>query len=244
MRAQICFFVSIVFSFVARGAVTGSLILPELRRRGRNEALRPLLMFHFFRFVGLAFLVSGVVSPDLPAAFAEGAAYGDIVAAALALLTLALLPGRLGIVAAWVFNLWGSADILHANYEGIHLGIQAGQLGAAYFLPTFIVPLFLITHGLMFWLLGAESCSATMLTMRDVCARLELSPFNQNRGILRRPVDWPVWPEHQEIGGPSCRTTTRLSSAPDSLARPWRGDWWLQAGRSRSSNASCSAAHA
>jgi hypothetical protein len=37
------------------------------------------------------------------------------------LLTLALLPGRLGIVAAWVFNLWGSADILHANYEGIHL---------------------------------------------------------------------------------------------------------------------------
>ena len=56
MRAQICFFVSIVFSFVAWGAVTGSLILPELRRRGRNEALRPLLMFHSFRFVGLAFL--------------------------------------------------------------------------------------------------------------------------------------------------------------------------------------------
>lgn len=95
MRAQICFFVSIVFSFVAWGAATGSLILPELRRRGRNEALRPLLMFHSFRFVGLAFLVPGVVSPDLPAAFAEGAAYGDIVAAALALLTLALLPGSL-----------------------------------------------------------------------------------------------------------------------------------------------------
>ena len=153
MRAQICFFVSIIFSFVAWGVVTGSLIWPELRRRGRNEALRPLLMFHSFRFVGLAFLVPGVVSPDLPAAFAEGAAYGDIVAAALALLTLALLPGRLGILAAWIFNLWGSADILHANYEGIHLGVQAGQMGAAYFLPTFIVPLFLITHGLMFWLL-------------------------------------------------------------------------------------------
>jgi hypothetical protein len=147
VRAQICFFVSIVFSFVAWGAVTGSLIWPELRRRGRNEALRPLLMFHSFRFIGLAFLVPGVVSADLPAAFAEGAAYGDIVAAAFALLTLALLPGRLGIVAAWVFNLWGSGDIVHANYEGIHLGVQAGQLGAAYFLPTFIVPLFLITHG-------------------------------------------------------------------------------------------------
>jgi hypothetical protein len=126
MRAQICFFVSIVFSFIAWGVVVGSVIWPELRRRQRNEALRPLLMFHSFRFVGLAFLVS-VVSPDLPAAFAESAAYGDIVAAALALLTLALLPGRLGIVAAWVFNLWGRADILHANYEGIRLGVQAGQ---------------------------------------------------------------------------------------------------------------------
>jgi hypothetical protein len=105
MRAQICFLVSIVFSFVAWGTVTASLILPELRRRSRNEALRPLLMFHSFRFVGLAFLVPGVVSPGLPAAFAEGAAYGDIVAAALALLTLLLLPGRLGVVAAWVFNL-------------------------------------------------------------------------------------------------------------------------------------------
>jgi hypothetical protein len=153
MQAQMCFFVSMLFSFVAWGMVTGGLILPELRRRSRDEALRPLLMFHSFRFVGLAFLVPGVVSPDLPTAFAAGAAYGDIVAAVLALIALALLPGRPGIVAAWIFNLWGSADILHANYEGIRLGVQAGQLGAAYFLPTFIVPLFLITHGLMFWLL-------------------------------------------------------------------------------------------
>ena len=148
MREQICFFASIVFSFVAWGAVTSSLIVPELRPRGRNEALRPLLMFHSFRFVGLAFLVPGVVSPDLPAAFAEGAAYGDIVAAALALLTLVLLPGRPGIVAAWVFNLWGQHRHPPCQLRRHSLGRPAGQLGAAYFLPTFIVPLFLITHGL------------------------------------------------------------------------------------------------
>ena len=162
MREQACFFVSIVFSFIAWGLVTGSVIWPELRRRGRAEALRPLLMLHSFRFVGLAFLVPGVVSPDLPRVFAEGAAYGDIVAAALALLALALLPGRLGIGAAWIFNLWGSVDILHANYEGIRLGVEAGQMGAAYFLPTFIVPLFLITHGLMFWLLVRNENEATV----------------------------------------------------------------------------------
>ena len=153
MREQSCFFVSIAFSFAAWGVVTSSVILPELRRRGRKGALRPLLMFHSFRFVGLAFLVPGVVSPDLPAAFAESAAYGDMIAAALALLALALLPGRFATLAAWISSLWGTADILYANYDGIRLGVRAGQLGAAYFLPTFIVPLFLITNGLMFWLL-------------------------------------------------------------------------------------------
>ena len=45
-------------------------------------------------------------------------------------------------------------------------------------------------------------------------------------------------------GGHQCRTTTRLSLAPDSPARPWRGAWRLQAGRSRLSNASCSAVRA
>jgi hypothetical protein len=153
MRAQLCFFVSILLSYVAWGLVTAQLILPELRRRSRNDGLRPLLILHSFRFVGLSFLVPGVVSADLPAAFAEGAAYGDIIATMLALLALALLSGKLGTIAAWVFNLWGSADILHANYEGIHLAVQPGQMGASYFVVTAIVPLFVITHGLMFWLL-------------------------------------------------------------------------------------------
>ena len=67
-------------------------------------------MFHSFRFVGLAFLVPGVVSPELPATFAEGAAYGDIVAAALALVTVALLPGRLRIVAPG-FSIFGALPI-------------------------------------------------------------------------------------------------------------------------------------
>jgi hypothetical protein len=44
-------------------------------------------MLHSFRFIGLAFLVPGVVAPDLPSAFARSAAYGDIVAATLALIS-------------------------------------------------------------------------------------------------------------------------------------------------------------
>jgi hypothetical protein len=153
MSPQLYFFVSIAFSLVAWGIVAFSYIWPALRHRPRADALRPLLILHSFRFMGLAFLVPGVVSPDLPASFAQAAAFGDIIAAMSALLALLLLPRGAGVVAAWIFNLWGSADILNAFYQANHAGLLAGQLGAAYFIPTFVVPLLLITHGLAFRIL-------------------------------------------------------------------------------------------
>ena len=103
---------------------------------------------HSFRFLGLAFLVPGVVSPDLPSAFAHPAAYGDFAAAVLALLALISLPSAAGVVIAWIFNLWGAADLFNAFYQANHAGATAGQFGAAYFIPALLVPLLLITHGL------------------------------------------------------------------------------------------------
>jgi len=160
MTSQLCFFVSVAFSFIAWGIVTALYIWPELRVRSRAEALRPLLVLHSFRFIGLAFLVPGVVSPDLPSSFAHSAAYGDIIAAILALFSLLLLPRAGGAAMAWAFNVWGTADLLNAFYQANHAGLLAGQLGATYFIPTAIVPLLLITHGLAFRILlkhGNES---------------------------------------------------------------------------------------
>src|SRR5215813_8947291 len=88
MQSQLSFFASIAFSCIAWGIVAARYIWPGLRLRQRAEALRPLLILHSFRFIGLAFLVPGVVSPDLPSAFSQSAAYGDIIAAILALLAL------------------------------------------------------------------------------------------------------------------------------------------------------------
>jgi hypothetical protein len=153
MTPQLCFFVSIAFSLVAWGIITARYIWPEIRNRQRAEALRPLLTLHSFRFVGLAFMVPGVVSPDLPSAFARSAGYGDLVAAALALLALFSLSNGLGVVLAWVFNVWGAFDLLNAFYQANRSGLLAGQLGATYFIPTLIVPLLLITHGLAFRIL-------------------------------------------------------------------------------------------
>jgi len=162
MQTQLSFFGSIAFSLIAWGIVSSRYIWPKLRLRPRDEALRPLLILHSFRFIGLAFLVPGVVSPDLPSAFAHSAAYGDLIAAMLALLALISLPSASGVVIAWIFSLWGTADLFNAFYQANHAGLMAGQLGATYFIPTFIVPLLLITHGLGFRiLLGHEKESVT-----------------------------------------------------------------------------------
>src|SRR5262249_52464735 len=165
---MIWFFVSIAFSFIAWGIVTARYIWPELRLRPRFEALRPLLILHSFRFIGLAFLVPGVVSPDLPPSFAHSAAYGDVIAALLALLSLLWLPRAAGVAAAWIFSLWGSADLLNAFYQANHAGLLAGQLGAAFFIPTLLVPLLLITHGLAFRILRQHQPERAMQESRHL----------------------------------------------------------------------------
>jgi hypothetical protein len=86
-------------------------------------------------------------------AFAHSAAFGDAIAAILAVLALLSLPLRGGVVIAWIFNLWGSADLLNAFYQASHAGLVPGQLGATYFIPTVVVPVLLITHGLAFRIL-------------------------------------------------------------------------------------------
>ena len=171
MLVRFCFFSSIAFSFTAWGWVGARYLWPRLRERPRAEALRPLLILHSFRFIGLAFLVPGVVSPDLPHAFAHYTAFGDLGAAALALLSLMTLrTGPAGLLCAWIFNFWGSADLLDAFYQAGRSGLLPGQLGAAYFIPTVLVPLLLITHGLIFRILTQHQGEPAMQASRGTAA--------------------------------------------------------------------------
>jgi hypothetical protein len=142
MSAQALFGISVPVSFIAWAVVMRQYVWPAVRSQSRTNALRPILLLHSFRFVGLAFLVPGVVSPDLPAAYARPAAYGDLATAILALLAIAALRNKLGIILVWAFNLPGTADLLHAFHEGNRtgVGLAPGMQGAAYFIPTVLVP--------------------------------------------------------------------------------------------------------
>src|SRR5262249_5702474 len=149
MSIDALFGLSILMSFIAFGNVTRLYIWPKLRVMRREDALIPLLVPHTFRFVGLSFLIPGVVSPSLSAAFASPAAYGDFVAAILALIAILALVARASwaIPFVWVFNLWGTVALLHAIYQGqIGSRIDAGSLGATFFTPTVVVPPLLVIH--------------------------------------------------------------------------------------------------
>ncbi len=143
----------VAFGFLVWSIIAARYAWPALRNQPRAVALPPLLLVHSFRFIGLAFLVPGVVSPYLPQEFAQPAAYGDLVAAILALLALAAIHSKLGIVLVWVFNVWGSADLLYAFCQGYAMRLKPGDLGAAFFIPTVAVPMLLVTHVLVFRIL-------------------------------------------------------------------------------------------
>jgi hypothetical protein len=160
MSPQAVFLISVLLGFVVWGMIVARYVWPALRDRPRTEALRLVLSLHAFRFVGLSFLVPGVVSPALPAAFAQPAAYGDLATSVLALLAIAMLGSGLGTILVWVFNSVGTVDLLYAFYQADRLGVgmTPGLQGAAYFIPTVLVPLLLVTHALVFRiLLGTDA---------------------------------------------------------------------------------------
>jgi hypothetical protein len=141
----------LVYSLIARWYLA-----PRLAALPLPAALRPLLLFHLLRTMGAVFLVPAVTSTPLPAAFAVPGAIGDLLAVALAAAALAALAAgwRSALAVVWVFNVAGTLDFLLAFGQGARLGLASDySLGAAWFIPTFFVPAFLVSHGLIFLLL-------------------------------------------------------------------------------------------
>jgi hypothetical protein len=146
------FGLQVVLSFVVYGLVAKWHVAPRLATLPLGAALAPLLVLHALRHMGMVFLVPTVVGPSLPASFAMPAAYGDLLAGLLALAALIALRGAwsIAIPIVWVFNVVGLLDLVNAFYQGLSARVL---LGAAYYIPTFIVPALVITHLMMFRML-------------------------------------------------------------------------------------------
>ncbi len=148
MGTQAIFGLQFLLSLVVWSLIAKWLLAPWLEKKSQHEALFWLTLPHAFRHVGMVFLVPGVVAQRLPEAFANPAAYGDLVTGVLALSALiALRTGWAGALAlVWLFNIVGTVDLLNALR---HVNV-APDFGAAWYIPTFFVPALLVTHFMIY----------------------------------------------------------------------------------------------
>jgi hypothetical protein len=149
------FVLSVFGAFLASTVMAYTYVWPALRALPRFDALRMLAAFHAFRFFGMNFLVAGFVSPELGSEFANKVGWGDLIAATLALLAMAALSWRwtIAIPIVWIFNIWGTMDLLNAYYLGVTQLKDPGLMGAGIYVPALYVPLLLVSHVLIFMLL-------------------------------------------------------------------------------------------
>jgi len=142
------FGLQIAMSFLTWGLLARWYVAPRLAAMPWPDALMPLLFVHAFRYVGMVFLVPTMVKSPLPPAFADPVAYGDLAASVLAFAAIFAVRARSGaaIPLAWIANVVGAVDLLNAYYRGLTL---QPDVGAAYYIPAFIVPALFVTHAMM-----------------------------------------------------------------------------------------------
>lgn len=159
-------------------AVVLAISLPTFRRAIRAVPLPALIAVNAVRVAGILFVLLYAFD-KLPAPFAPAAGYGDIITGASAPLVAWLAwrqaPGWRG--AAWLWNLFGAADL----FVAIGLGVVSAdgspvQLIFAtpntslmtslpwILIPAFLVPLLMLTHIAVFDRLVRESRGGRSVT--------------------------------------------------------------------------------
>ena len=142
------FGLQLVLSLVTYALIAKWYVATWLAKQPIQQALIPLIFPHALRHLGLMFLVPGVVAAPPPSFFAYTAAYGDLLSGLLALLALVALRRDAGLALplVWVFNVVGTLDLLNA----LRQAEAVPTLGATWYIPTFFVPLLLVTPAMIF----------------------------------------------------------------------------------------------
>lgn len=148
-------------------------LLPRLHELEPRSVLVPILLLHSFRHLGLMFLARGATYPGIPPEFAYPAAFGDLLAALLALIAIPAVAknARSARPLVWLFNIEGTLDLVAAMTLATVYGVQP-YMGPAYWIPAFWVPALLVTHSVAFVVLrrywkGAARDGTAMDSLRS-----------------------------------------------------------------------------
>lgn len=147
----------IILVTLTAGLLAAGLFVPGFRQWVETVDIRLVVALHLSRFVGVYFLVL-YQRGELPYAFAVPGGWGDIVVASLALvLLISMRPSSLrGRRLYFAWNVLGLIDILAvvatATVQGVARpeSMQALLRLPLSLLPTFLVPLIIASHVLIF----------------------------------------------------------------------------------------------
>ncbi len=155
MNSVTIFWLQLLSSVFVFGLVAVWYVWPYLTKLSRNSALIALLFVHVLRYVGMTLLVPGMVDPKLPAEFLSSAAYGDLLEAALALVSIFALRSnwRVAVPLVWVANTWGFVDLLNGVRGVLQLNVPSFNLATFWYVYTFYAPLVIVSHLMIFWIL-------------------------------------------------------------------------------------------
>jgi hypothetical protein len=121
---QLYFFISYAVAFLAFSLIGKWYLWPAIKDRSPRIALTPLLLYACLRVNGLMFLMPGLVSRELPRAFA--------------------------VPMVWVFNIEGLLDLIYANISTFKDHVDPTYLGVSYYLAALNVPAMVVVHVLIF----------------------------------------------------------------------------------------------
>ena len=146
--------VNLLFSTLVFWVAARIYILPKLQELKPQTILLPILLLHSFRHLGLMFLTPGATYPGIPPQFAYPAAFGDLLAAILAVAAIPAVAKDLRVsrFLVWIFNVEGTLDLIAAIALATVYEASA-YMGPAYWIPAFWVPALLVTHYITFLVL-------------------------------------------------------------------------------------------
>jgi len=148
MQTLEIFLIQLIMSIFVYALLAKWVISPWLNEKAGHIALMILVAPHAIRHIGLTFLVPSVTEPTLSESFAFTTAWGDFISAILAIIVLFALKhkSKMAIPLLWLFNIFGTLDLIMALSQAE----VVSYLGGTWYIPTFLVPLLLVTHIMIF----------------------------------------------------------------------------------------------
>jgi hypothetical protein len=123
-------------------------VWPRVAARPRREALILLMWPHTCRFLNLAAATASQTDPRLAHPWILEVAWGDFVAAVLALGAIAALRAKssAAIGLTWVATLFGLADFINSLGQGVMNGAADLPLRAVWYIAAGLVPPLFTLH--------------------------------------------------------------------------------------------------